>query len=287
MPDPASSPSPSPSETPAYQAIRIDRPGDRTAEVVLNRPEKLNAMAPVFFEEIGRAFAELDADASVRAVVLRAEGRMFTAGLDLKAAGTLLAPTPGRSAASQNLELLERVRSLQDRFTAIERCRKPVVAAVHGHCIGGGVDLVTACDVILATADATFSIQETKIAIVADLGTLQRIGRRVGRGPAREMAFTGRRLTADRALGFGLVNEVYPDQEALLAGARAMAREIAANSPLVVQGTKAVLNFSESHSVADGLEYVALWNAAFLRSDDLTEAVTAFLTKREPNFKGS
>lgn len=266
--------------------IRVDRAGDGVAEVVLNNPDKLNAMAPAFFEEVRRVFEELDADRDTRAIVVWAEGRMFTAGLDLKAATGLLAGPHGKSRAAAGAEFLDRVRRLQDCFDAVAKCRKPVVAAVHNHCIGGGVDLCLACDMIVCSADATFSIHETKIAIVADLGTLQRVGRAIGRGPAREMAFTGRRVTAERALRWGMVNEIYADKAALLAGARATAREIAANSPLAVQGTKAVLNFSEEHSIKDGLEYVALWNSAFLQSADLAEAITAFMSKREPKFKG-
>ena len=155
-----------------------------------------------------------------------------------------------------------------------------------GHCIGGGVDLTTACDIRLCTKDATFAIHETKIAIVADVGTLQRITGIVGKGMAREMAYTGKRLTADRALRCGFVNEVYEDKEQLLEGAREMAAEIAANSPLAVQGTKAVLQYSEEHTTQEGLEYVAQWNTSFLQSEDLKEAINAFMEKRKPEFHG-
>ncbi len=271
-----------------FTTIRLDRDGGPVAEIVLNRPDQLNSMTPEFFEEIGRAMKIIGDDPTLRAAVLWAEGRLFTAGLDLKAAmATLLTNKPGaNSKARSNLDLLEHIKQLQKYFSAIESCPKPVIAAIHGHCIGGGVDLTTACDIRVCTADATFSIQETKIAIVADLGTLQRISRVVGRGIAREMAFTGRRLSAQRALRCGLVNEVYPDKESLLAGARELAKEIAANSPLAVQGTKTVLNYSEEHTIEEGLDFVAQWNASFLHSHDLTEAVTAFLQKRPPVFKG-
>lgn len=270
-----------------YTVIRIDRHG-YVAEIVLNNPAKLNAMAPVFFDEIKAAFEELDADDAVRAIVVWAEGRLFTAGLDLKAsAGTLLAGGSGdETPVQKNRRIYRDVKHLQSCFTAAEVCRKPVIAAVHGHCIGGGVDLVTACDIRLCSADATFSIYETKIAIVADVGTLQRISRVVGPGMAREMAYTGKRVTADRALRCGLVNEVYPDKDALLEGARAMAAEIAANSPLAVQGSKQVLQYSEQHSLEDGLEYIAQYNAAHLVSNDLTEAISAFMEKRAPVFTG-
>lgn len=271
-----------------YTVIRIDRNGP-IAEVVLNNPDKLNAMAPEFFQEIREAFREIDRDPEIRAAILWAEGRLFTAGLDLKATALSQAQSGGNGASSEagrNRQFYKHVRDLQDCFTTPETCRKPVIAAIHGHCIGGGVDLTTACDIRLCTADATFAIHETKIAIVADVGTLQRISGIVGKGMAREMALTGKRITADRALRCGLVNDVYETKEELLAAAREMAAEIAANSPLAVEGTKRVLSFSEEHSLEEGLEYVAQWNSSFLRSNDLNEAIQAFMQKRKPEFKG-
>jgi enoyl-CoA hydratase len=270
-----------------YTVIRLDRNGP-VAEVVLNNPDRLNAMAPAFFTEIQAAFEEIDADESINVAILWAEGRHFTAGLDLKAAsqGILTAEGNGTSQARRNHELYKHIRHLQDCFTAIERCRKPAIAAVHGHCIGGGVDLTTACDIRLCTKEATFAIHETKIAIVADVGTLQRITAIAGKGMAREMAYTGKKLTADVSLRCGLVNHVYETKEGLLDAARQMAAEIAANSPLAVQGTKAVLQYSEEHTIDEGLEFVAQWNASRLHSQDLIEAITAFVEKREPRFKG-
>lgn len=270
--------------------VRLDRRG-HVAEVVLDRPEKLNAMTTQFFHEVKAAFEEVDRDAEIRAVVVWGEGRLFTAGLDLKEAasgilGSGAGDGSGRSVAARSQEVFRTIRELQACFTAIAQCRKPVIAATHGKCIGGGVDLITACDIRLCSADASFSIYETKIAIVADVGTLQRITPIVGKGMAREMAMTGRFIDADRALACGLVNEVLADKEALLAAARAMAGEIAANSPIAVQGVKTVLNCSDEHSVDEGLEYVAQWNASFLQSNDVTEAVAAFIEKRPPVFKG-
>jgi enoyl-CoA hydratase/carnithine racemase len=276
-----------------YTDIRIDKQG-HVAEVVLNRPDKLNAMAPSFFYEIKRAFETIDDDESVRAVIIWAEGRLFTAGLDLKSAGGLLTGDGAKSAdgrepseATRNLKTYKTVRRLQDCFTALQVCRKPVIAAVHGKCIGGGLDLITAADVRLCTADAEFSIFETRIAITADVGTLQRITPIVGKGIAREMAFSGRFIGSERALQSRLVNEVFPDKDSLLVGARALAAEIAGNSPLAVQGAKMVLNYSDEHTTDEGLEYVAQWNSSFLKSDDLTEAMTAFMEKRPADFKGN
>ncbi|MBS1810535.1 MAG: crotonase/enoyl-CoA hydratase family protein [Acidobacteria bacterium] len=271
-----------------YTVIRLER-NEHIAEVILNNPERLNAMGANFFTEIRQAFEEIDADDNIRTAILWAEGRMFTAGLDLKNSilGTLNNAQDKASLGFRNEQFYRDIRQIQDCFTAVERCRKPVIAAVHGHCIGGGVDLTTACDIRLCTADATFAIHETKVAIVADLGTLQRLTGIVGKGFAREMAFTGKRIPAARALQFGLVNDVYETKDALLDAARAMAAEIAANSPLVVQGVKQVLQFSEEHSIQDGLEYVAQWNAARIQTADLLEAMTAFLEKRTPTFTGN
>lgn len=269
-----------------YTVIRLDVT-DHVAEVVLDNPKKLNAMAPVFFEEIKRVFEEIDETPEIRAAILWAEGRHFTAGLDLFASASgLLAPNSDESPVTKNYALYKHVMHLQDCIGAAEKCRKPVIAAVHGHCIGGGVDLTTACDFRLCTKEATFSIHETKIAIVADVGTLQRITNVVGKGMAREMAFTGCKLPSDRALQCGLVNDVFDDKDAMLARARELATEIASFSPLAVQGTKGVLNYSDDHNLRDGLEYIALWNAAFLKSKDVTEAITAFMEKREPQFTG-
>lgn len=280
-----------------FTTIRYDRRGP-VAEVVLNRPDQLNAMPFELFYEFREVFAQIDAEDSIRAVIVWAEGRMFTAGLDLKsamdgfvaAAGGDASAThssgAGSSRATQSFKLYRTIKDLQDCFTAIERCRKPVIAAVHGKCIGGGVDLITACDIRLCSADASFSIYETKIAIVADVGTLQRITDVVGKGVAREMAFTGRFMPAERALRCGLVNEVHDDKDALLAAARELADEIATNSPLAVQGTKAVLNYSDEHTTEEGLEYVAQWNSSFFQSNDLIEAMSSFAEKRVPEFKG-
>jgi len=190
------------------------------------------------------------------------------------------------SDAARNLALYRIIRDFQSCLSEVRRCPKPVVAAVNGMCLGGGLDLATACDIRLASADALFSIQETKMAMVADLGTLQRIGRICGRGFVREMAFTGNMVPAPRAMAAGLVNEVYPDKPALLDAARVMAATIAANSPLALHGIKQVLEHAETHSEEDGLEYVAQWNSSFFLSRDLNEALQAFLQKRDPRFTG-
>ena len=259
------------------------------ATLWLDRPEARNAMGPEFWSDLPRAMAHLGEDDDVRAVVLAGRGPHFSVGLDLKAMGGTLAAgqdAQGSSGVSRRAAFLHDVQRLQGSITAVADCPKPVVAAVHGACLGAGMDLISACDVRLASTDAFFSIRETKIAIVADVGTLQRLPRIIGAGHVAELAYTGKDIGAARARDIGLVNDVLADQEAVVTAALAMAGEIAANSPLAVQGTKAVLRAGAGRSVEEGLEYVALWNAAFLHSDDLHEALAAFVEKRPPSFRG-
>lgn len=267
------------------EVFSVERDG-HVATLWLDSPERRNAMGPDFWSDLPVLMEELSADDEVRAVVLAAKGPAFTVGLDLKTMGGGLGGGGGDSKAATARRFLPNVRRLQAAITSVADCPKPTIAAVHGWCIGGGVDLVTAADIRLCSADAKFSVRETKIAIVADLGTLQRLPRVIAKGHVAELAYTGKDIDADRALRIGLVNDVLPDAEALHKAAWDLAGEIAANSPLVVQGTKQVLRASEDRTVEDGLEYVAVWNAAFLQSDDLGEALTAFMEKRPPKFTG-
>jgi enoyl-CoA hydratase len=270
------------------------------ATLWLDRPEARNAMGMDLWRDLPRAMDALSDDNSVRVVVIAAKGPHFSVGLDLKAMGNLLAGgggggsgTGGGSEDARPASMAARARGartevhrLQDSVTAVARCPKPVIAAVHGYCIGGGVDLIAACDIRLASADAIFSVREAKVAIVADLGSLQRLPAIINAGHLAELAFTGKDITAERAKEIGLVNDVATDAEGVLKAARALAAEIAANSPIAVQGTKAVLAANEGRTVADGLDYVATWNAGMLASDDLVEAMTAFMEKRTPKFTG-
>jgi enoyl-CoA hydratase/carnithine racemase len=267
-----------------YQRLKIVVNAN-IAEVILSVPKTMNSMDGTFFNEIGRAFRELDKQEDVYVIIIWAEGKIFSAGLDLKKATSTLMPTEDESPAVQNLKFLRLVTEWQDDLTAIEKCRKPVIAAVHGAVIGGAIDMITACDIRLCTQDAKFSIRETKIGLVADLGTLQRITPIVGKGFAREMAYTGSDFDATRAFQNHLVNAVYDTKDALLQGARQLASNIAQNSPLVVQGTKKVLQYAERHRTEEGLNQVALWNSAFIKSDDLGEAIVSFMEKRQPKFK--
>jgi enoyl-CoA hydratase len=253
------------------------------AEVTLIGPGKGNAMGPEFWRDLPVVFAILDGDDDVRAVILRGDGPNFSYGLDLPAMMGGLAA--GDSAAGR-AKLLDTIQTMQAAVTRVQACRKPVIAAVRGWCIGGGLDLIAACDIRLCAADARFSLREARMAIVADIGSLQRLPPIIGEGHTRELAYTGKDIDAQRALHIGLVNEVYDGADDLLAAARALAAEIAANAPLAVQGSKRVLNETQGKSVEEGLRYVALWNAAYLHTEDLGEAMRAFVEKRPPEFKG-
>jgi enoyl-CoA hydratase len=266
-----------------HEVLSIERHG-QTATLWLDNPERRNAMGPAFWNELPAAMRELREDPEVRAVVIAARGRDFTVGLDLKAMMGNLTDGAGRSGGK--LRFLDEILRLQGSITAVAECPKPVIAATHGYCIGGGVDLITACDIRYASAETIFSIRETRMAIVADVGTLQRLPAIIGKGHVAELAFTGEDVSAERAREIHLVNRVFPDPGATLAGARELADRIAANSPLAVMGTKRVLEFCEGKSVADGLKFVATWNSAFLASEDLNEAMRAFVEKRAPKFTG-
>lgn len=265
--------------------IRVTRDG-HLAEVLLTRPEVGNAMNAALFRELEEVFEALDADHEVRVVILRGEGKAFSYGLDLMAAPVDFGPVLQEGLAGERLDLRELVLTLQRQCGAPATCRKPVIAAVHGWCIGGGLDLVAACDLRLCSSDARFSLREARVAMVADLGSLQRLPRIIGDAATRELALTAKDIDATRALRLGLVSQVLPDHDALWEAARAEAEAIAKLSPVVTRGVKQVLAFGDCHSVADGLEYVANWNAAFLQSEDLKEAMVAFMERREPIYRG-
>lgn len=248
------------------------------AKVTLNRPAELNTMNKAFWTEIITVFEAIDADPSVRVVIVASTGKHFTAGLDLgwaASAGTTAGADPGRAREA----FRRHVREMQESFSVIDRCRVPVIAVVQGGCIGGGVDLVTACDIRIATENAYFTIQEVNIAIVADVGTLQRIPHLLPQGLVRELAYTGRKFTAAEARGYGFVNAVEEDHGAALAAADVMARQIAAKSPLVIAGIKQVLNVGRDQTIEQGLEYVAVWNAGMLQGGDVATAVRAQMAK--------
>lgn len=256
----------------------------------LNRPEARNAMGKTFWSDLPVAMASIGEDPEVRAVVIAARGPHFSVGLDLSDLSSMLTTPQSRSPlsiATRSVGIRKTIHFMQEAITSVANCPKPVIAAVHGYCIGGGMDLITACDIRISSADAVLSVRETKMAIVADLGSLQRLGLIVGRGHLMELALSGCDIDAARAMQIGLVNSVSDSAQSVVEDALAIATEIAANSPLAVQGTKAVLNAQTASVVSEGLDYVANWNAGMLMSDDLMEAVGAFMEKRPPNFKGS
>ncbi len=253
------------------------------ATLSMNRPDKANGMTPEFWTELPRLLDTLDAEQSIRAVVLTGEGKHFTGGMDLAAFGSIAAlfqQEPGRAAYALRTKILQ----LQDAFNAIERARFPVIAAIHGACIGGGIDMISACDLRLATSDAYFSIEEINIGMTADVGTLQRLPKIMSPAIAAELAYTGRRFSAGEAHGFGLISRLSDSREELMNDAMALAGEIATKSPLAIAGVKRNLAYSRDHSVMDGLDYMATWNAGMLRPDDLMKAVQASMAKKEAVF---
>jgi enoyl-CoA hydratase len=277
---------------PESDVISIEIRG-RVAILWLDRPGKRNAFAPEFWLDFPVMVEALGTDPGVRVVVVAARGPAFTVGLDLISFGPTMATGaldpaagPPPSPVAQRGRTYRLIKDMQHTFTALAACPKPVIAAVHGYCIGAGVDLITACDIRYAAADSVFSVRETKLAMVADVGTLQRLPTIVDPGRVAELAYTGRDFDASEAEAMSLVTKVLADHDATLAAALATAEDIAANSPLAVQGTKAVLRAGEVRSVGDALDHVALWNAAFLHSNDLGEAMTAFAEKRGPEFEG-
>lgn len=273
--------------TTAYQSLRIEQ-ADGIAELVLTGPGKGNSLGPDFWREMPEALRALDADDSVRVILLRGDGAHFTYGLDLMAMTETLGPLilGEGNLALERTKLLQLIEKMQAATEGLARCRKPVLAAVQGWCIGGGIDLIAACDFRYCSREARFSLREVRVGITADLGALQRLPRIIGEGNARELAYTGGDVDAERALQMGLVNQVFATPEELLAAARATARKIADNPPLVVQGAKQVMEYCADKSVADGLRYVAVWNSAFLQSHDLAEAFAAFAERRPPRFQG-
>ncbi|GAA2890048.1 crotonase/enoyl-CoA hydratase family protein [Pseudonocardia halophobica] len=251
---------------------------DGVAQLRLDRPAQANALNRTLWSELRTAVDALDADPTVRVVVIAGNGKHFCAGIDLEMLGSLRA---GADCAGRAAEALRRtILDLQDVITSVERCRVPVIAAVHGACVGAGMDLATACDLRYSTEDARFVVKEIDMAVVADVGVLQRLPRIVGEGVTRELAYTGRTVSGGEALGLRLVNGVYPDAEALATGVAELAASLAAKPPLALRGTKHAITYARDHTVADALDQVATWNAGTLISADLDEALAAAKERR-------
>lgn len=266
--------------TSTFFAISRDGP---VATLSMNRPDKANGMTPDFWADLPRILEVLAADESVRVAIIRGEGKHFTGGMDLAAfadIAKLFDSEPGRAAYAMRDTILR----LQNAFNAIERVRFPVIAAIHGACIGGGIDMISACDLRIASADAYFSIEEIHIGMAADVGTLQRLPKLIAPAVAAELAYTGRRFAAQEAMTMGLVSQLLPDRAALDEAALVLAKSISAKSPLAIAGIKRNLAWSRDHSVADGLDYIATWNAGMLRPQELMTAIQAKLAKTEATF---
>jgi len=267
----------------AYTTIDFSVTG-HVAHIRLNRPDKLNTMVMAFWQELVDVFAEIEERMEVRCAVISSTGRHFTAGLDLSAFAGLATELAAGDRGRTGEQFRRTVAELQESFTVIDRCRVPVLVAVQGGCIGGGVDLISACDMRYCTADAWFCIQEINIGMTADVGTLQRLPHLMPSGLVRELAYSGRRLLAEEAARTGLVNQVYADHAAMLEGVLAMARVIAEKSPLAVHGTKQMLNYTRDHSVADALDYMQVWQAGMFLTQDLIEQAQANQEKRPARF---
>ncbi|KAK2993591.1 hypothetical protein RJ640_030898 [Escallonia rubra] len=269
-----------------YKTLEISQraPNSPVYNLTLNRPSARNALSRDFFTEFPDALASLDRNPGAAVVVLSGAGDHFCAGIDLKALTSITEPGQSTDRGRTGERLRRDIKHMQDAITAIERCRKPVIAAVHGGCIGGGVDMMTACDIRYCSEDAFFSVKEVDLGITADLGTLQRLPDIVGYGAAMELALTGRRFGGSEAKELGLVSGVFASKSALDEGVGAIAESIGAKSPLAVVGTKAVLQKSRDMTLDQALDYVATWNSSMVLSDDLTEAVAAQSQKRKPIF---
>lgn len=267
-----------------YQTLSVGMDGP-VATVRLNRPDKANAMNLAMWQELRQAFEWIDATPAARVAVLEAEGSIFCAGIDLQMLVTLREQVRDDCDARSRESLRRLILDLQDTLSSLERCRKPVLAAIHGACIGGGMDLILCADMRYCAADASFCVKEIDLGMTADVGTLQRLPRLIGDGMARELAYTARTIDAAEALSLRLVNQVFDTPQALRAGVHALAATIAAKSPLAVRGIKQMIDYARDHSVADGLNLVATWNAAVLMSTDLQEALTARKERRVPHFR--
>ncbi|KAK5668957.1 hypothetical protein BDV3_006325 [Batrachochytrium dendrobatidis] len=266
-----------------YHTLRLSFPSEWVLHVELARTKQLNTMDMQFFVDVKTVFEAVLNSSSVRAVVLSAssESRLFTAGLDLKAAQMF--PQQTEDPARTALGFLPAVEFLQQSFSAIEACNKPIIAAIHGACIGGGMDMITACDIRWCSKDALFSVKEVDIGIAADLGTLQRLPKIVGNdGWAREICFTGRMVSSSEALQFGLVSRVFDDKNKLLSAAFELASEISAKAPIAIYGTKHIMNHGREHTTEEGLKYVRLWNSVMINTPDTMAQVTSAVTKSKP-----
>lgn len=269
-------------DLPSSTFFALSREGG-VVHLEMNNAGKANAMTPAFWAELPQICAALNRDPAVRCVVLSGRGKHFTAGMDLSAftgIADLAKAEPGRAAYA----LRDQILYLQRSLSALEELRVPVIAAAHGACMGAGIDMITACDLRVATQDVRFGIEEINIGMAADVGTLQRLPKLIAPGIVHELAYTGRPFSAAEAHSWGLVNTVYPDRDAMLAGAMTLAQTIAAKSPLAIAGIKRSITHARDNSVADALDQIATWNAGMLRPEEMMGAIQAKMAKQEATF---
>ena len=270
-----------------YKSFKVEI-SNHVANLILSRPDQLNTMSRDFWVELGEVTEEINMNSEVRVLVMSSTGKHFCAGMDLTAFsnGVDNIPEDKKPDHARIGEAVYRVaKELQGYISSLENIRVPVIAAIHGGCVGGAVDLVTACDIRLASVDAFFCIQEINIGMAADVGTLQRLPKIIPDSKMREMAYTGRRMYAEEAKESGLVSDTFESHEKLLEAANNLAKEIATKSPIAIHGLKAVMNYSRDHSVSDSLDFNALWSGAMLSQRDMTEAMTANMEKRDASFE--
>ncbi len=266
-----------------YECFEVDVQ-DRVAHVRLSRPDKRNSMIVAFWKELPALINQLDSDGEVRAIVISSTGPHFSSGMDVSVFGDSSSTHDKQQVLQRPARMRDTIRRLQESFTALEQVRVPVLAAVQGGCIGAGVDLVTACDMRYATRDAFFTIYETNLAMTADVGTFPRICKLMPDGMVRELAYTGRPLSSSDALSYGLVNAVYDTHEQMVESVLEIASLIASKAPLAVYGCKQMILHARDNTVADTLDYVALWNASFFQREEITEAMAASSSQRQGEF---
>lgn len=267
-----------------YECFKVEI-ADNIAHIIMSRPEKRNAMISAFWTELPAIIRDIDDNAKARVIVLSAEGPVFSAGIDIGMFATDIAGPTDKNHPQYGASFYQNVLRLQDSFTAIERCRLPVLAAIQGGCYGGGVDLITACDMRYGTADSFITIYEIVVGMTADVGTFPRILNHMPEGVIRELAYTGRKMHADECKSRGLFNETYADTTAMMEAVMATARDIAAKPPLAVYGCKRAITYSRDHDTADALDNIAVWNMSMLIPSEMMEAMTAKAQKRDGKFE--